>query len=195
MKKYSTFFITVIILVSTLSFIVYSFLISSPQPKAAEPPSLDKAPARVYGTVEQAGREVFVSPPITREVLQIYVKEGASVKQGQMLCALDNDVEWSQLHLAETKAETAQKTLEISRDDMKRKKDLYKKKVDSEYGYTQSRLKVELDLSSLRVALKEVELAETQLEQLQRRACLVSESLVFVQLLEAHPARLEQEPL
>jgi multidrug efflux pump subunit AcrA (membrane-fusion protein) len=167
MKKYSTFLIVTIILGCILSFIVYSFVTSSPPPKAAEPPSLETAPARVYGTVEPAGREVFVSPPITRKVLQVYVNEGESVKQGQTLVSLDNDIEWSQLHLAETKVETAQKTLEISRDDMKRKKNLYNKKVDSEYGYTQSRLKVELELSNLRVALKEVELAETQLKRLQ----------------------------
>ena len=50
------------------------------------------------------------------------------------------------------------------------KKNLYNKKVDSEYGYTQSRLKVELDLSNLGVALKEAELAKTQLEQLQLKS-------------------------
>ena len=170
MKKYTTLLITVIIISGILSFIVYSFVTSSPPPKAVQPPPLDESPARVYGTIEPAGREVFVSPPITREVMHVYVKEGERVKQGQTLCSLDNDVEWSQLRLAETKVETAQRALEISRDEMKRKKNLYNKKVDSEYGYTQSRLKVELDLSNLGVALKEAELAKTRLEQLQLKS-------------------------
>lgn len=170
MKKYSTLLITAIIIGGALSFIVYSFITSSPPPKSVQPPPLEESPARVYGTIEPAGREVFVSPPITKEVTQVYVKEGDRVKKGQMLCALDNDIEWSQLRLAETKVETAQSALEISRDEMKRKKNLYIKKVDSEYVYTQSRLKVELELSNLRVALKEVELAKTQLEQLELKS-------------------------
>jgi len=170
MKKYSTLLITVIIIGGILSFIVYSFVTSSPPPKAVQPPPLDESPARVYGTIEPAGREVFVSPPITREIMHVYVKEGDRVTQGQTLCSLDNDVEWSQLRLAETKVETAQRALEIRRDEMKRKKNLYNKKVDSEYGYTQSRLKVELDLSNLGVALKEAELTKTQLEQLQLKS-------------------------
>jgi len=170
MKKYSTLLITVIIIGGILSFIVYSFVTSSPPPKAVQPPPLEESPARVYGTIEPAGREVFVSPPITREIMHVYVKEGDRVKQGQTLCSLDNDVEWSQLRLAESKVETAQRALEISRDEMRRKKDLYNKKVDSEYGYTQSRLKVELDLSNLGVALKEAELTKTQLEQLQLKS-------------------------
>ena len=170
MKKYGTLLITVIVIGGILSFIVYSFVTSSPPPKAVQPPPLDESPARVYGTIEPAGREVFVSPPINREVMHVYVKEGERVTQGKTLCSLDNDVEWSQLRLAETKVETAQKVLEISRDEMKRKKNLYNKKVDSEYGYTQSRLKVELDLSNLGVALKEAELAKTRLEQLQLKS-------------------------
>jgi len=170
MKKYSTLLITVIIIGGILSFIVYSFVTSSPPPKAVQPPLLGGSPARVYGTVEPAGREVLVSPPVTKEVIQIYVKEGDKVKQGQKLCSLDNDVELSQLRLAETKIETTQSSLEISRDDMRRKKNLYDEKVDSEYGYTQSRLQVELDLSNLRVALKEAELARTRLEELQLKS-------------------------
>jgi len=170
MKKYSTLLITAIIIGSALSFIVYSFITSSPPPQSVQPPPLEESPARVYGTIEPAGREVFVSPPITKEVRQVYMKEGDRVKKEQILCTLDNDIEWSQLHLAETKVETAQSALEISRDEMKRKKNLYIKKVDSEYAYTQSRLKVELELSNLRVALKDVELAKTQLEQLQLKS-------------------------
>ena len=170
MKRYRTVLLIAIVVGSILSFIVYAFVTSSPPPKAVQPPPLDESPARVYGTVEPAGREVFVSPPLTKEVIQIYVKEGDRVKKGQMLCSLDNDVEWSQLRLAETKVETAQSSLEISRDEMKRKKNLYDKKVDSEYGYTQSRLQVELDLSNLRVALKGAELARTRLEELQLKS-------------------------
>ena len=149
-----------------LSFITYAFVKSSPPPQVLEPPVLSEVPARVYGTIEPAGREVFVSPPLTKEVVRTYVKEGDSVTRGQLLCSLDNDVERSQLQLAEAKVESAQRVLAIIQDDMKRKKDLYAKKVSSEFDYNQSLLRVKLDTSNIEVARKEVELAQTRLDEL-----------------------------
>ena len=172
MKRYYTIALIAIVVGSALSFIVYAFFKSSPPPQPVKPPVLAESPARVYGTIEPAGREVFVSPPVTKEVMHIYIKEGDRVKKGQILCSLDNDVELSQLRLAEAKVEAAQKALAISQDEMKRKKNLFAQNVDSEYGYTQSRLRVELDLSNLRVARKEAELAKARLEQLELRSSI-----------------------
>lgn len=152
---------------AALGFIVYSFIMASQPPIAAEPPVLSESPARVYGSVEPAGREVFVSPPVTKEVVQLLVKEGESVTRGQIMCQLDNDVERSELALAEAKVASAEKALAISRDDMERKQRLYREKVDSEFGYTQARLKVELDMSNLSVAVREVELARARLKELE----------------------------
>jgi multidrug efflux pump subunit AcrA (membrane-fusion protein) len=170
MKKYSIIFTILLIVGSLSSFIVYSFVKSSPPLQAVKTPLLAESPARVYGTVEPAGREVFVSPPVTKEVMQVYVKEGDRVIKGQKLCSLDNDVELSQLRLAEAKVEAAKRALAISRDEMKRKKNLFDKNVDSEFVYTQSRLRVELDFSNLRVARKEAELAKSRLEQLELKS-------------------------
>ena len=150
-----------------LSFILYSLMLSSAPPEAAEPPVLSESPSRVYGMIEPAGREVFVSPPVTKEVVQIFVKEGESVRKDQILCQLDNDVERAELALAEAKVASAEKEIEISTDDMGRKKTLYAQKVDSEFGYTQSRLKKELEESNLKVALREVELATARLKELE----------------------------
>lgn len=167
MKKLLTSATIILITVIGLTFILYSLMISSAPPKAAEPPVLSESPARVYGAVEPAGREVFVSPPLTKEVVQIFVKEGDAVRRGQILCQLDNDVERAELALAEAKVASAEKTIDITADDMSRKKTLYAQKVDSEFGYTQARLQKELDISNLRVALREVELATTHLKELE----------------------------
>lgn len=167
MKRLLTYGIAILVTVLGLGFILYSLMISSAPPEAAEPPVLSESPARVYGAVEPAGREVFVSPPVTEEVVQIFVKEGDTVSRGQMLCQLDNDVERAELALAEAKVASAEKTIDITVDDMSRKKTLYAQKVDSEFGYTQSRLQKELDISNLRVALREVELATARLKELE----------------------------
>jgi len=167
MKKLLTYGITILVTGLGLVFILYSLMISSAPPKAAEPPVLSESPARVYGVVEPAGREVFVSPPVTKEVVQIFVKEGDVVRKGQILCQLDNDVERAELALAEAKVVSAEKSIDITSDDMSRKKTLYAQKVDSEFGYTQARLKNELDVSNLRVALQEVELATARLKELE----------------------------
>ena len=167
MKKLLTYGITILVTGLGLVFILYSLMISSAPPKAAEPPVLSESPARVYGVVEPAGREVFVSPPVTKEVVQIFVKERDVVRKGQILCQLDNDVERAELALAEAKVVSAEKSIDITSDDMSRKKTLYAQKVDSEFGYTQARLKNELDVSNLRVALQEVELATARLKELE----------------------------
>ena len=167
MKKLLTYGTTILVTGLGLVFILYSLMISSAPPKAAEPPVLSESPARVYGVVEPAGREVFVSPPVTKEVVQIFVKEGDVVRTGQILCLLDNDVERAELALAEAKVVSAEKSIDITSDDMSRKKTLYAQKVDSEFGYTQARLKRELDVSNLRVALQEVELATARLKELE----------------------------
>ncbi len=167
MKKLLTYGTTIFVTGLGLVFILYSLMISSAPPKAAEPPVLSESPARVYGVIEPAGREVFVSPPVTKEVVQIFVKEGDVVRKGQILCLLDNDVERAELALAEAKVVSAEKSIDITSDDMSRKKTLYAQKVDSEFGYTQARLKKELDVSNLRVALQEVELATARLKELE----------------------------
>ena len=167
MKKLLTYGAIILITGLGLSFILYSLMIASSPPQAAEPPVLSESPALVYGVVEPAGREVFVSPPVTKEVVQMFVKEGDTVHKGQVLCLLDNDVERAELALAEAKVASAERSIDITSDDMSRKKTLYSQKVDSEFGYTQSRLKKELDVSNLRVALREVELATARLKELE----------------------------
>ena len=92
------------------------------------------------------------------------------MKEGQTLCWLDSEVELAQLQAARARIEAAKKILAISQDDMKRKKDLYAKKVDSEFRYTQARLQVELEQSNITVALKEAALAQSRIEQLELKS-------------------------
>ena len=170
MKKFLSLALIIIAVLAISFFMVRAFVKSAPPMKVAEPPALNESPARVYGTIEPAGREVFVSPPQTKEVVRISVKEGDRVKEGQTICVLDSEVELAQLQAARARIEAAKKVLAISQDDMKRKKDLYAKKVDSEYNYTRARLQVELEQSNITVALKEAALVRSRIEQLELKS-------------------------
>jgi RND family efflux transporter MFP subunit len=162
--------IGLIVIGALVNFMFTSFIKSSKPPQVAKPPVLPETPARVYGKIEPAGREVYVSPPMTKRVVAIYVKEGDVVKKGQVLCLLESDVETAQVNLALAKIETAKTALEITRDDFTRKKNLYLQKTDSEFSYTQSRLKLQQDADSIAVAEREVQLARAQLDELQLKS-------------------------
>jgi len=162
--------IGLIVIGALVNFMFTSFVKSSKPPQVAKPPVLPETPARVYGKIEPAGREVYVSPPMTKRVVAIYVKEGDVVKKGQVLCSLESDVETAQVNLALAKIETAKTALEITQDDFKRKKNLYLQKTDSEFSYTQSRLKLQQDADSIAVAEREAQLARARLEELQLKS-------------------------
>jgi len=139
---------------------------SSPPPEVGAVPVIDEIPVRIYGFVEPAGREVFVSPLETRRVEKIFVREGDSVKKGQVLCVLENSVELARLKLAESKVESSKRSLAISNDELKRKSDLFRKKISDEYAFTQADLRKKLAKEEIRVAEKEVELARAEYERL-----------------------------
>jgi multidrug efflux pump subunit AcrA (membrane-fusion protein) len=156
--------------VAGILFIIRTLSRSSQPPQVAQPPDLSRAPARVYGKVEPAGREVFVAPPVTRKIVRIYVKEGSPVKQGQTLLSLESRIEEAQLQVALAKVESIRKALAIDQDILRRREKLYAQDADTEYAFTQAKLKVELELSNLALAEKEVELVKAQLDQLVLRS-------------------------
>ena len=143
---------------------------SSPPPQVAYVPVIDKIPVRIYGFVEPERREVFVSPLETRRVEKIFVREGDFVKKGQVLCMLENSVEIARLKLAESKVESSKMSLAISDAELKRKRDLFNKKISDEYAYTQADLRKKLAEEAIRVAEKEVELASSEYERLQLKS-------------------------
>jgi multidrug efflux pump subunit AcrA (membrane-fusion protein) len=171
MKKIINILFFSAIFIGGTAFIVLSFLRSSqPAQETAQPPDLSRVPARVYGRVEPAGREVFVGSPVTRKVVRIFISQGDQVKQGQPLLSLESEVERAQLEVSLAKVESLRKALAISQDILKRRENLYAKNADTEYSSTQARLQVELDLSNLALAEKEGELARARLEQLELRS-------------------------
>ncbi len=165
MKKLFKTGILITAVIAGSMFIVTSFLKASRPPQAAQPPVIAQAPVRVYGVIEPSGREVFVSPPLSRRIISLHASEGDTVVRGQLLAELENLVERAQVTLNEAKIELARKAIELEDDNMKRSRQLYTKNIDSEYTYTQARLRKELEEKRLAVASDELRHAQAQLEQ------------------------------
>ena len=162
-------FLWVVVAVVVL-FIVFALFRSRPTQAVGEPPGLGEVPTRVYGRIEPAGGEVFVAPPMTRNVVELLAAEGDTVTKGRELCALEKSVEQAGLRAAEARVEAARRAWDLSRDAHERNAPLFADKRISEYEYNQTRLKAELDSVNLVAARREVELAAAQLEQLTLRA-------------------------
>jgi len=166
MKKAILYIVILVVIVSGSFFIVRSFKDSAPPPEVPEPPDLEKAPARVYGITEPAGREVYVSPPVSRRIVAVHVKERDEVRRGEEIFSLEHSIEKAQLMLAQARVQSAASLLAIDQDTFERNRGRYQKEAISEYEYNQSLLRVELDKSNLEVAKREAELAEAALGQL-----------------------------
>lgn len=163
--------ILILVVVSGIWFIRNSLAKSSRPPAVAKPPELPKVPEKVYGIIEPAGREVYVTSVGTRPVRKISVKEGDRVKKGQLLVGLENEVELAQIQVAESRVELRRKELEISRYDLGKKTNLLDKGGSiAQYDIDQLRLKMEFDSLSLASAEKELALAREELRQLELRS-------------------------
>jgi multidrug efflux pump subunit AcrA (membrane-fusion protein) len=168
-KKIRPYLILLAIIIG-LIIIVTNIAKSSPKKTPFTPPDIRGGPARVYGTIEPMGSEVYVSPPVTRPVAQVLVQEGDTVKRGQALCVLDNGLEKSQYLAAAARAAALRKTLELSRQDFQVNRSLYENKSISDFDYTRFRLRMELDSLNWVAALRDADLALARLEQLTLRS-------------------------
>jgi membrane fusion protein (multidrug efflux system) len=128
------------------------------------------APVRFYGSIEPAGGNVYLSPPLARSVVVIYAHEGDHVSKGQQICQLDSSVERAQLAVNRSRAAAQAKALDLSRDTYERNKALFGDGSISEYDYNQSKLKYELDNRQLAATQNEIALAEAQVQQLDLRS-------------------------
>jgi multidrug efflux pump subunit AcrA (membrane-fusion protein) len=156
--------------IAAVAFTLYAFARVSATSSAAEPPDMDQSPARVYGFIEPAGREVLVWPPFARRVISVWIAEGDEVTEGQKLCTLENSVERQELDLARARVASYLKALELSRDLRDRAGRLFADSATSEIEYTQAKLKAELDSANVLVAREEVDRARALLDQLELRS-------------------------
>ncbi len=158
------------IFILSLAIIIGFVYIKTSLNKASAPyeknktPSLEDSPIRVYGRVEPLGREVFLGPQQPRKVLKIYVKEGQTVKRGQILCELESEVERQAYYLAIAKIREYERKLDLLLDELRRKKELLKEEIIPEFNVTQKNLEAKLIEQQIAVAKEEAKLRKKDLD-------------------------------
>jgi len=133
-------------------------------------PSLADAPVRVYGLIEPLEREVFVGPLQARRVIEVAVREGDSVAAGAVLCRLDDDLERRAVVVAQSRLEEAARRLNLTRDDLRRKRELAAQKVIPESELSSIELQAKLEEQQIATARAELALREEEREKLTLRA-------------------------
>jgi len=149
-----------------LWFIVSALSKSTRSPVAVLAPELPKVPARVYGIVEPAGGDVYVTSAVNRPVVHIFVREGDFVHKGHKILQLESELEHAQHWVAWARWEAARKAAEISRYHYERQRQLYQEEAIAEYDYQMARLQAQRDSLNLEVAVRELQLAQEQLDRL-----------------------------
>jgi len=109
-----------LVVIVGLTYVQVSLRKASAPPQPGLTPSLDDAPARVYGRVEPLGREVFVGPLQSRRVTRVLVQEGQDVTAGRTLCELESEVERQALHVALSRVREFESRLALVLDELKR---------------------------------------------------------------------------
>jgi multidrug efflux pump subunit AcrA (membrane-fusion protein) len=155
---------------AAVAFSVFAFVKVSATSDPAEPPALSESPARVYGFLEPAGREVFVCPPLARRVVSVLVAQGDTVREGEVLCRLDDQVEQRDLEVARARVRSRKKALELSKDQFDRQKGLFADEAISESEFVTARLEAELDSANYVVAREEVRRAQALVNQLELKS-------------------------
>ncbi|MBD3385501.1 biotin/lipoyl-binding protein [candidate division KSB1 bacterium] len=166
MKKIIIALIVILVLVVVMSTILVSLDKSSQPPQISTPPQLPQSPARVYGIVEPFGREVFLAPPLSRTVEDIFVSEGDTVKTGQPICQLECKLEKAALEISESRLQEIRAKIAITEDNLGRKSTLYQGKAIAEFDYENMRLQLNYEKTLLETAKAELERAKTQVNRL-----------------------------
>ena len=116
--------------------------------------------------------EVKISPEVAGEIIELTVREGASVKKGDLLVRIKPDnyryqVEQQEANLVAAKATAVQAKAQLqkAKDDLKRTEDLFIKKLLSESDYNAAKTTVEVAEANHDNALAQILRTEGLLSQ------------------------------
>lgn len=116
--------------------------------------------------------EVKISPEVAGEIIELTVREGASVKKDDLLVRIKPDtyryqVEQQEANLTAAKATAVQAKAQLlkSQDDFKRTEDLFAKKLLSDSDYTAAKTAVEVAEANHENALAQIRRTEGLLSQ------------------------------
>ncbi len=138
----------------------------------------DKAVVRtITQTVSATGKvqsevDVKIAPEVSGEIVKLPFREGAKVKQGDLLVAIKPDfyqaqVEQEQANLASANANAVQARAQLlkAQEDLKRSADLFDKKLISDSDYTAARTAVDVAQASYDSAQAQIRRTEGALKE------------------------------
>jgi multidrug efflux pump subunit AcrA (membrane-fusion protein) len=160
----------ILVVIVGLNYILFSLRKASAPAQVGIAPSLDGTPIRVYGLVEPLGREVFSGPLQPKRVIEVPVKEGDVVKVNDVLARFDDDLEQQTLRIAESRLEEATRRLQLTQDNLRRKRELALIKSISEFELNQLELQAALQEQEIKTERAEVRLRNIELEKLTLRS-------------------------
>jgi membrane fusion protein (multidrug efflux system) len=155
-----------LVVIVGLNYIRVSLRKAAAPPEPSRTPSLADTPVRLYGRVEPLGREVFVGPTQPRRVTRVFVKEGQSVKAGQVLCELESDIERQAVQVAKERVVELERRIDLILDELNRIEDLVASGAVSTLEVSQKKLEVRLLRQQIETARAEVELRNRELDTL-----------------------------
>jgi len=116
--------------------------------------------------------EVKISPEVAGEIVQLPLREGASVKKGDLLIKIKPDnyqaqVEQREADLAAARASSIQNKSQLTKaqEDFKRTEDVYSKKIVTDSDFTASKTSAEVAQANYESSLANIRRAEGQLKQ------------------------------
>jgi multidrug efflux pump subunit AcrA (membrane-fusion protein) len=132
---------------------------------ASEPaaPAANASPNVFYGQIEPKGRLIRIRPSVSGIVRDIPVREGQTVRRGQVLCALDDAVERAEHEAALSRVEYSRRAAALSADRFKRGETLFRGGGTTESDFIQLKLTKELDEAQIDLRIKEADLAQAGL--------------------------------
>ncbi|TNE72523.1 efflux RND transporter periplasmic adaptor subunit [bacterium] len=134
----------------------------------------------ITSIVEASGKiqpeiEVIITPDVSGEIIELYVKEGDVVKNGDVLLRINPDVyqasvEQLKANLLSMKAnlETGKANLIRSKANFTRQEELFNKGLVSEMDYISAKSSFQADQASLKASEYSVQNAEAQLDRAQK---------------------------
>ncbi|GAB4245210.1 MAG: hypothetical protein Kow00109_21220 [Acidobacteriota bacterium] len=128
----------------------------------------------IANTTLEAVREVTVYSRVSANVVELFAEEGDIVRQGQLLCRLEdreirNELEQAEIAVrqAEVSLEQAQVRARLSEASFQRAKTLFEQGLMSQEEFDQVRLQNDTDALALTNAQRQVEAARARLEAAQ----------------------------
>ncbi len=181
-KKSNKRLILIISIIIVLAVLAVAWVISSGNNSIVSVTTSEVDRRTITQTVSAIGRiepetEVAISSETSGEIIYLGVKEGDSVKTGELLVKIKPDIIETQLEASKAASEASKMEIEIrkaemerSGADLKRLTELYKKEFISKQDFDRAKAAYDQAVSSYKASLSRYEQSKASFRQIERSA-------------------------